>query len=451
MTEANLKRFEQMLARIKSEQEVSDQNTEKFDFDAWDMGKSNNRNKSLNHRATLIQNEIREMKKARKSQCLTYMKTNQIDASTDLVDGFMDIMGYSGNGLPNDQALRYMEGLSVLSIDKGDKSLHDMVNTAVNLCKSIPDIELKSKILASYIVANMGGAMRNPSETINLHMLSESTIESLHEVHGNIIQLGSINFGLSRSRSLLFKYMADKVNIPCSLNRNTMHKPCFAWNNIIVHNKSMIVDLLHNPTALYPTDSNEGKEYLDNGNTLSLNDYTCNMLYSNHNHNTNNVRRFNSFDFQSDVTVINSLGKGRFGDVYSVKLDGLNCAMKIIKKANYNRGDLTPLLTEIKVFESLNHPNIVKFIGKEDGPENLTLYLELMHGALNEFKEIIEFKDIKFICTNILHGLEYIHNLPKSVIHRDIKATNILVDCSEDRIASVKIGYTIVYMNYIYI
>ncbi len=84
---------------------------------------------------------------------------------------------------------------------------------------------------------------------------------------------------------------------------------------------------------------------------------------------------------------------------------------------------------EINLLRSLNHKNIIKYLGSYKDEENLNIFLEYVSGGSLEriyktypMTEILLRKYTK----QILEGLEYLH--VNNVIHRDIKAANILTD-----------------------
>ena len=86
---------------------------------------------------------------------------------------------------------------------------------------------------------------------------------------------------------------------------------------------------------------------------------------------------------------------------------------------------------EIDMMRTLNHRNIVKYLGTYKDASNLSIFMEFVSGGTLEkiYKTYPMNENIVRVYTKqILEGIEYLH--VNNVIHRDIKAANILVDCS---------------------
>ncbi|KAI3519059.1 hypothetical protein L1887_08051 [Cichorium endivia] len=131
----------------------------------------------------------------------------------------------------------------------------------------------------------------------------------------------------------------------------------------------------------------------------------------------------------------NKLGQGGFGTVYKGVLpDGREIAAKRLFFNHRNRaGDF---YHEVNIISSVDHKNLVKLVGFSClGPESVLIYEYLPNKSLNHFifdadrgKELNWAKRFEIIM-GIAEGLAYLHENSKTrIIHRDIKAANILLD-----------------------
>ncbi|KAI3501795.1 hypothetical protein L1887_29819 [Cichorium endivia] len=129
------------------------------------------------------------------------------------------------------------------------------------------------------------------------------------------------------------------------------------------------------------------------------------------------------------------LGQGGFGIVYKGVLpDGREIAAKRLFFNHWNRaGDF---YHEINIISSVDHKNLVKLVGFSClGPESILIYEYLPNKSLNHFIfDAVRGKELNWakrfdIIVGIAEGLAYLHENSKSrIIHRDIKAANILLD-----------------------
>lgn len=85
--------------------------------------------------------------------------------------------------------------------------------------------------------------------------------------------------------------------------------------------------------------------------------------------------------------------------------------------------DLENLCQEIVVYQKLEHPNIVRYLGAKQEEEDVYIYMEYMPGGsissmLKQYGSFEE-KVIKKFTKQVVLGLDYLHS--KGVIHQDIK------------------------------
>lgn len=131
----------------------------------------------------------------------------------------------------------------------------------------------------------------------------------------------------------------------------------------------------------------------------------------------------------------NKLGQGGFGPVYKGKLpDGRKVAVKRLSSTS-GQG-LAELRTEVNLVAKLLHRNLVRLLGFcLDEQEKLLVYEYLPNGSLDQIlfdrskKSELEWERRYKIIVGIARGLLYLHEDSQlRIIHRDLKASNILLD-----------------------
>ncbi|GMH29141.1 hypothetical protein Nepgr_030984 [Nepenthes gracilis] len=137
-----------------------------------------------------------------------------------------------------------------------------------------------------------------------------------------------------------------------------------------------------------------------------------------------------------DFSPINKIGERWFGPVYKgVLADGKMIAIKQLssKSKQGNR----EFVNEIGLISALQHPNLVKLHGCcIEGKELLLIYEYMENNSLaralfgRELSRLnLDWPTRKRICLGIARGLAYLHEESRlKIVHRDIKATNILLD-----------------------
>ncbi|TYG71411.1 hypothetical protein ES288_D05G393800v1 [Gossypium darwinii] len=132
----------------------------------------------------------------------------------------------------------------------------------------------------------------------------------------------------------------------------------------------------------------------------------------------------------------NKIGEGGFGPVYKgVLSDGMVIAVKQLssKSKQGNR----EFVNEIGMISALQHPNLVKLYGCcIEGNQLLLIYEYLENNSLaralfgrDEHRLTLDWSTRKKICLGIARGLAYLHEESRlKIVHRDIKATNVLLD-----------------------
>jgi len=127
------------------------------------------------------------------------------------------------------------------------------------------------------------------------------------------------------------------------------------------------------------------------------------------------------------------LGKGAFGKVTLCihKLTGKKVAVKTIDKS-YMKDDFSKrkVFQEIYILKKIRHSNIIRLLEVFESPKHMLIVMEYADGGdlLHFIKKVnkLSERDTKYIFKQIVYGLAHCHC--RSVLHRDIKLDNILLD-----------------------
>ncbi|XP_052188499.1 receptor-like cytosolic serine/threonine-protein kinase RBK1 [Diospyros lotus] len=128
------------------------------------------------------------------------------------------------------------------------------------------------------------------------------------------------------------------------------------------------------------------------------------------------------------------IGKGGHAEVYKGCFpDGQIVAVKrVTKKEKKDEDRVGDFLSELGIIAHINHPNAAKLIGfSSDGGFHLVLQFS-PHGSLASVlhggKEILDWETRFKVALGVANGLRYLHcECQRRIIHRDIKASNILL------------------------
>eukprot|EP00884_Botryococcus_braunii_P004692 jgi/Botrbrau1/14223/Bobra.0254s0012.1 len=132
------------------------------------------------------------------------------------------------------------------------------------------------------------------------------------------------------------------------------------------------------------------------------------------------------------------IAKGAFGDLFYGTYHGTEVAIKQIREDAGSPQCIQEFLQEVAMMRKARHKNIVQMIGAHMGPDRKLIVFEYMSGgSVHDWirrQPEVPLSAVMEIAIGVANGMAYLHSM--NIIHRDLKAANLLID-SEHKIVKV--------------
>ncbi|KAK4775337.1 hypothetical protein SAY86_010272 [Trapa natans] len=130
----------------------------------------------------------------------------------------------------------------------------------------------------------------------------------------------------------------------------------------------------------------------------------------------------------------NKVASGSYGDLYKGTYCSQEVAIKVLKAEHINPEMQREFAQEVFIMRKVRHKNVVQFIGACTKPPNLCIVTEFMSGGsvydyLHKHKGVFKLPSLLRVAIDVSKGMNYLHQ--NNIIHRDLKAANLLMDENE--------------------
>ncbi|RXI01945.1 hypothetical protein DVH24_015294 [Malus domestica] len=376
-----------------------------------------------------------------------YWEFNALDYEEKVVDGFYDVYGLSPDSaiqgkmpsLTNLEANLGSSGFEVSVVNrKVDPVLEELVQIAQCIALDCPvtNVGVLVQRLAELVSERMGGPVKDANVVLARWM--ERSTELRTSMQTSVLPIGSITIGLSRHRALLFKVLADNIEMPCRLLKGVHYTGAEdgAVNVIKLEDDSSTVAEQINPggfgsTARSNMFDRDGDAKSFKGEQPRAPNYlqnnTVDATYQNNEIGSHDPRKFthdrfmesnlklkdpescnSSFDSISsrveyhssssfedvdvgeceipweDLVIGERIGLGSYGEVYHADWHGTEVAVKKFLDQDFSGAALAEFKREVtflslvRIMRRLRHPNVVLFMGAVTRPPNLSIITEFL-------------------------------------------------------------------------
>ncbi|KAG4212680.1 hypothetical protein ERO13_A01G001900v2 [Gossypium hirsutum] len=130
----------------------------------------------------------------------------------------------------------------------------------------------------------------------------------------------------------------------------------------------------------------------------------------------------------------NKVASGSYGDLYKGTYCSQDVAIKVLKPERVDADIQKDFAQEVFIMRKVRHKNVVQFIGACTKPPTLCIVTEFMCGGsvydyLHKQKGVFKLRSLLKVAIDVSKGMSYLHQ--NDIIHRDLKAANLLMDENE--------------------
>ncbi|KAJ4964984.1 hypothetical protein NE237_016833 [Protea cynaroides] len=130
----------------------------------------------------------------------------------------------------------------------------------------------------------------------------------------------------------------------------------------------------------------------------------------------------------------NKVASGSYGDLYKGAYCSQEVAIKVLKPERVNENMQKEFAQEVFIMRKVRHKNVVQFIGACTQPPTLCIVTEFMSGGsvfdyLHKQRGVFKLPSLLKVAIDVSKGMNYLHQ--KNIVHRDLKAANLLMDENE--------------------
>jgi trimeric autotransporter adhesin len=161
-----------------------------------------------------------------------------------------------------------------------------------------------------------------------------------------------------------------------------------------------------------------------------------------------------TINFATETVLLHeALGKGGSASVYRAAAAGFSFACKVYHAEELSDAERVAAERDVAMMEALAHPNVLRTLGhKHARLGRLLLYVELAGGTLADSISMRRQAakpsgflplDVLRAFAQVINAIDYLHSLPRAIVHRDIKSENVFVaasiGCAMDQLGTLQL------------